>query len=117
MKEFSEILSFALKETARAHGLHYAPEAAAAWAATGAAYIGYVLCGFPVTELRSIQYDTKETFGPIIMDCKWYDLMKQVCLEQGKTVTAIVPAGDNSPGEAVITGELLVEALDFCREG
>ena len=48
---------------------------------------------------------------------KWYDMMKQVCLEHEKTVTAIVPAGENRSGEAVITGELLVEALDFCREG
>ena len=117
MKEFSAILAHALQEAAQAHGFHYTPEAAAAWAATGASYIGFVLCGLPATQLRSIQYSTKEEYGPVIMDCKWYDLMKQLCLEQGETVTAIVPAGENRPAKAVITGELLVEALDFCREG
>ena len=117
MKEFSEILTHAILQAAQTHGFRYTPQAAAAWAATGASYIGFVLCGFPVAQLRSIQYDTKEEYGPIIMDCKWYDLIKQLCLEQGKSITAFVPAGENRHREALITGELLIEALDFCREG
>ena len=117
MRPFSEILTYALERAALYHGFAYAPGAASAWGLTGASYIGYVLCEFSTTRLRTIQYNTKEKYGSIILDCKWYDLIKQICLNRDETITALVPSKEDNLDEVVITKELLIEALDFCREG
>lgn len=117
MKPFSQIVADALEQTARSHGSGYAPGAAAAWGLTAASYIGFALCGFPATRLRSIQYDTKQKYGPIIMDCKWYNVMKDICLNGGDSVTAGLPSREERIEETTVTGEMLLEALDFCREG
>jgi len=117
MKPFSETLSGALEQVARKHGSHYIPGAACAWGLVCAAYIGFVLLDFPANQLRAIQYYARETYGPIIMDCQWYSLMKQICLDTNGTAISGIPSKDGNLKKAVITGELLVEALDFCREG
>lgn len=114
---FSRTLACALEKTAQAHGFSYTNGASEAWAATGSAYIGFVLCDYPLNQLRQIQYRTREEYGPIIMDCKWYDMIKQFCLMDKNNISALVPSQEKALKETVISGEMIIEMLDFCREG
>lgn len=116
-KLFSLQLGCALNKAAAEHGLQYREGASQAWGLTGASYLGFALCGLPSKELRAIQYRTREQFGPIILDCKWYDSLKKECLKENKTIEAMLPGPDGSLCRCPVTEELFLEMLDFCREG
>ena len=117
LKQFSSLLELAFDNVASGHGQHYQEGGARAWATTGASYLGFALCGFPVTELRRIQYRTRQEFGPVILDCKWYDTLKELCLEGHDTVDALLPGADGTFCRCSVSAELFLEMLDFCREG
>ena len=114
---FSLILEKAFREVAAEHGQQYAQGAARSWAEVGASYLGFALCGLPSTELRRVQYITKEQYGPIILNCKWYDSLKAVCLESNKSVQVLLPGPDGTLCLCPVTEDLFLEMLDFCREG
>lgn len=114
---FSNLLAHSLADIASANGHVYREGAAQAWADVGAAYLGHVLCGLPVTELRKVQYNTRETYGAVILDCRWYDRLKESCLNNGKSSQVLLPGPDNSLNECTLSDDLFLEMLDFCREG
>jgi 3-dehydroquinate synthase len=116
-KLFSLELGCALNKVASEHGQQYREGASQAWGLTGAAYLGFALCGLPSKELRVIQYRTREHFGPIILDCKWYDELKKECLKGEKDIGTTLPGPDGSLCRCTVTEELILEMLDFCREG
>lgn len=115
--QFSWVLEQALNRVASDHGQQYREGGASAWGVTGASYLGFALCGLPATQLRSIQYDTRLLFGPIILDCKWYDTLKAECLNGQKTIDTLLPGLDGNLCPCSVTEELFLEMLDFCREG
>lgn len=117
LKNFSSLLELAFDDVASSHGQHYREGGARAWGMTGASYLGFALCGFPVTELRSIQYRTRQEFGPVILDCKWYDALKSMCLDGHDAVDALLPGPDGTLCRCSVSDELFLEMLDFCREG
>ena len=114
---FSSILAECLAQVALDNGHPYREGAAGAWAQVGAAYLGFALCSLPSTELRTLQYGTRSEFGPVILDCRWYDTLKKACLRDQKSIQAILPGHDNTLHECTVTEDLLLEMLDFCREG
>jgi len=114
---FSDILANALQVEALAHGHSYPEGGAQAWGKVGAAYLGFALCHLTPPTLRSIQYNTRELFGPVILECKWYDSLKQQCLGGQQSIHALLPSGSGSLMESEITVDLLLEMFDFCREG
>ena len=114
---FARILGQAFDEVAQVHGLHYPQGGADAWGEVGAAYLGFVRCGLSSARLRSLQYDARELYGPVIMDCKWYDSLVSECLETKPSVTAYVPGPDDRLCPCNIDRDLFLEMLDFCREG
>ena len=116
-ESFSQVLSRALNFAANEHGQHYPDGGAEAWALTGATYLGFALCGLPSTQLRSIQYSTREQFGPVILDCKWYDGIKQECLDGEKQTDAMLPGPDDTLRRCTVSEQLFLEMLDFLREG
>lgn len=115
--EFRVILEHALDAQARAHGLSYPQGGAASWGLAGAAYLAFALCGLPSARLRSIQYQARDEYGPVILDCKWYDALKQECLNGGETIDTLLPAPDGTMQKCRVTASLFLEMLDFCREG
>ena len=116
-EEFSTQLGRILDAAASEHGIHYPDGGALAWGRTGASYLGYVLCRFPVTELRAVQYQTRELYGAVILDCRWYDSLKAALFREEQTVTVLLPGPDGAPCPGTVTQELFLEMLDFCREG
>lgn len=115
--EFRVILEQALQAQALAHGISYPTGGAASWGLTGAAYLAFALCGLPSAQLRIIQYQTRDEYGPVILDCKWYDSLKHECLNGQDSVDTLLPGPDGTLRECRVTAGLFLEMLDFCREG
>lgn len=116
-KLFSIVLADAFQSAAAGHGQQYRDGGARSWGQVGASYLGFALCRLPSAELRSIQYQTRESFGPVILDCKWYDAIKAECLKGQKSTEAMLPGPDSTVCRCTVTEELFLEMLDFCREG
>ena len=116
-KDFSIILADALSAAALRHGLRYPEGGAQAWGLTGASYLAFALCGLPQSEVRRIQYATRDRFGPVILDCKWYDALKAECLNGQESVETLLPGPDGALNPCTVTQDLFLEMLDFCREG
>ena len=116
-KQFSIIFEHALNMAASVHNQHYAEGGAAAWGLTGASYLGFALCGFPQSELRRVQYHTRDNYGSVILDCKWYDMLKSECLNGQKALETLLPGPEETLCECSVTEDLFLEMLDFCREG
>lgn len=116
-RPFRDILEQAFQEEADAHNLSYPDRGAASWADVGAAYLGFALCGLPATHLRKLQYDARTHYGPVILDCKWYDHLTQVCLDGLQSLPTLLPGPDDTLVECHVDKELFLEMLDFCREG
>ena len=114
---FSSVLARCLANVALNNGHKFEDGAAQAWGHVGAAFLGYVLCGLPVTELRAVQYRTRDQYGPVILDCRWYDLIKDTCLNYKECVQALLPGPDDSICKCDVNKEVFLEMLDFCREG
>ena len=117
MTEFSVILGNAFRTVAAEHGLSYPEGGASAWGRTGAAYLAYSLCGMPASTLRSLQYESRDTAGPVLMDCKWYDRMTDLCLGGQESTVAAIPHPEYGIKETTVSKSLFLEMLDFCREG
>ena len=117
MTEFSSILADALLRVASDNGLSYKEGGAAAWGRAGAAYLSFVLCGLSSARLRALQYSAREITGPILLDCKWYDMLKAECLGGQEHTNALLPGPDGTLCNRTVTAQLFLEMLDFCREG
>ena len=115
--QFSSVLEKAFQRVASEHGQNYGDGAASAWGLVGASYLGYALCGLGSSELRNVQYKTREQAGPIILDCKWYDDLVQECLGVNRQTQALLPGPGGTLCPCSVTRELFLEMLDFCREG
>lgn len=116
-KPFWQVLEQALNSSALQHGQAYPPGGAHAWGLTGASYLGFALCGLPSSRLRGIQYSARNEFGPVILDCKWYDSLCDECLGGNDSVCALIPGPDGNLCTCTVTRKLFLEMLDFCREG
>jgi len=114
---FSSVLERAFSAAASAHGQSYKEGAARAWGMVGASYLGFALCGLSSTQLRSVQYQTREEAGPVILDCKWYDGLAEECLGGQVSADALLPGPDGALCQGSVTRELFLEMLDFLREG
>lgn len=117
MTEFSEILANAFEKVAAEHGLSYSNDGAQAWGRTGAAYLSFALCSMPSSQLRSIQYAARETAGPILLNCKWYEYLTETCLNGRDQVLAALPTPQGVISIQTVSKQLFIEMLDFCREG
>jgi hypothetical protein len=115
--EFASVLGRAFSMAASEHGLSYSDGADEAWGTVGASYLGFALCGLKSSELRSIQYSVRERFGPVLLDCKWYDMLKAECLGGQEHTNALLPGADGTLCNRTVTAQLFLEMLDFCREG
>lgn len=100
MTQFSDILADALARVALDNGTPYPDGGARAWGLAGQAYLSFAMDGLPASRLRELQYGARDTYGPVILDCRWYERLKAICLE-----------GQDIPEP------LFVEMLDFLREG
>lgn len=114
---FSTLLGRALDRVASEHGQHYPEGGAKAWGVVGASYLGFALYGLTSVQLRSIQYRTRQDFGPVILDCKWYDRLKAECLDNRESADVLIPGPDEKQCRCSVTEQLFLEMLDFCREG
>lgn len=117
MDDFSVIFGRALYEVATENGANCTMGNCLSWGITGAMYLAHVLCGVPTDALRQQQYSTKEGFGPIVMDCKWYDRMCSICLNDSILAKISLTGPDGQPHECGLEKALFLEMLDFCREG
>ncbi len=115
--EFAPVLGRAFSKAASEHGLCYSDGAALAWGTVGASYLGFALCSLDSSVLRSVQYSVREQFGPVILDCKWYDMLKAECLGGEEQTNAWLPGPDGTLCPRTVTAQLFLEMLDFCREG
>ena len=114
---FAHILGMAFEEVAKTHGFKYPAHGAVAWGFTGAVYLGHILCGYPIEGLRRAQYEARTKYGPVILDCKWYDALKRVCLCDNGPTFVMLPAASGDFVKTELTEELFIEMLDFCRDG
>ena len=114
---FASVLEHAFSSVASAHGQEYPDGGAAAWSTVGAYYLGFALCGLSSSDLRNVQYAAREQFGPVILDCKWYDSLKEECLNGNDSADALLPGPDGTLCTCTVSGDLFLEMLDFCREG
>lgn len=117
MTDFSDILGNAFETVASEHGLYYKEGGATAWGRAGAAYLAYVLCHLPTSSVRSLQYAARELTGAVLLDCKWYDRLVELCLDGQDQITAGIYHPQKGISPQIISKSLFEEMLDFCREG
>ena len=117
MTDFSVILADALDTVASEHGLSYSPGGALAWGRTGAAYLSYIAGSINASALRTLQYTARETTGPVLLDCKWYDRLTELCLNGNESADVSIPAPQGGNSVNTVSKEMFLEMLDFCREG
>ena len=116
MTEFSDILESAFEQIAAEHGLSYNEGGAKAWGQAGAAYISFALGLLPSTIVRNLQYTARNTAGPVLLDCKWYDRLTELCFDANQEITVCIPSTQGNAFQC-ISRHLFIEMLDFCREG
>ncbi len=116
-KWFSQILEHAFIQTARKHGMHYPPGGAHAWAEAGTAYLSLVLCGLGQSEVRRLHCHARDLYGSVILDCRWYEELKDSCMGGNESTEALLPGKEGTPCRKTLTAGLFLEMLDFCREG
>ncbi len=116
-QDFAQILSRLFSDAAAQHGQEYPEGGADAWGLTGASYLGFALCGLSQAQLRNVQYRTRDEFGPVILDCRWYDDLTAKCFTGRDTIGVLLPGSDGKPCQATLSTHLFLEMLDFCREG
>lgn len=117
MTQFKEILAHALCQVASEHGLSYGRDEALAWGETGASYLSYVLCSLPSTAVRTLQYAARDSYGPILLDCKWYNRLTELCMDGKDSETVLIPSANGENATTTMSKQLFLEMLDFCREG
>lgn len=116
-KGFSQILEHAFIRAALKHGMHYPPGGAHAWAEAGTAYLSLALCGLGQSEVRRLHSHARDQYGSVILDCRWYDGLKDSCLDGKECVEALLPDKDGTLSRQTVKAGLFLEMLDFCREG
>lgn len=116
MTEFSSILESAFEKIATEHGFSYKEGGAKAWGDAGAAYISFALGLLPSSVVRNLQYTARNTTGPVLLDCKWYDRLTELCFDSDQVITVCIPSSQGSTIQSV-SRNLFIEMLDFCREG
>ena len=114
---FSQILEHAFIQAARKHGMHYPQGGAHAWAEAGTAYLRLALCGLGQSEVRRLHRQARDLYGNVILDCRWYDELKDSCMDGKDSVQALLPDNEGTLCRQTITSGLFLEMLDFCREG
>ena len=117
MTDFSVLLADAFDTVASEHGLSYNPGGALAWGQTGAAYLSYIHCSFKASSLRQLQYAARDITGPVLLYCKWYDRMAELCLNGNESADVSIPLPQGGNSVYTISKEEFLEMLDFCREG
>lgn len=117
MYDFEQILANALQKVASEHGQSFKDDAALAWGKAGACYLSYVLCSLPPNAVRSCQYSARDNYGPIMLDCKWYERLAELCMNGKDNTLVSIPSAQNGKISKSISKELFLEMLDFCREG
>lgn len=116
-QDFSQILSRLFSDVASQHGQEYPEGGADAWGLTGASYLGFALCGLSQAQLRNVQYRARDLFGPVILDCRWYDDLTAKCFTGSDSIDVLLPGSDGTACHATLSVSLFLEMLDFCREG
>lgn len=117
---FESVMADALVKTAKCHGVCYGIDDAQAWSRTGAMYLSYVLAGTPLGHIRQAQFFARDNYGPIVLECKWYDQMVAHVIGGQTSVVIDIPAIQDDAEirtKVELTKELFLEMLDFCREG
>ena len=117
MTEFPVILANAFETVASEHGLSYKEGGALAWGQAGSAYLAFALLGLPASALRNLQYSARHITGPVLLDCKWYDHLVELCLEGKDETIACIPIPEGGVSSVTVSRNLFLEMLDFCREG
>ena len=117
MTDFVHTLGKAFDTVAAEHGLSYREGGAMAWGRVGAAYLSFAIGKMPAANLRSLQYAAQELTGPVLLDCKWYDRLTELCMDGPEVTTAGIPLPDGGLSLQDISRQLFLEMLDFCREG
>ena len=103
-------------EAARKHGMNYPPGGAHAWAEAGTAYLSLVLCGLGQSEVRRLHCHARDLYGSVILDCRWYEELKDSCMGGNESTEALLPGKEGTPCRKTLTAGLFLEMLDFCRE-
>ena len=117
MTEFATILGEAFDRIAGENGFSYIRGGAYAWGIAGAAYLSFASSGLTPEQLRAAQYKARDEYGPVILECKWYDRLKDELFKGKDSVDALLPDKDGRMRLCPVTAELFLEMLDFCREG
>lgn len=117
MTEFATILGEAFGRIAVENGFSYSRGGAYAWGVAGAAYLSFASAGLTSEQLRAAQYKARDEYGPVILECKWYDRLKDVIFKGKDSVDAMLSDKDGRMRLYHVTAELFLEMLDFCREG
>lgn len=114
---FSKILEQAFIRAAQKHRMHYPPGGAQAWAEAGTAYLSLVLCGLGQHEVRRLHCQARDLYGSVILDCRWYEELKDSCMGSRESTEALLPDKEGTLCRQTVTAGLFLEMLDFCREG
>lgn len=92
-----------------------------AWGRAAVLYLAHVLRGYPLRAMRGFVSDVKEEYGTVRYGCNDYDAIISFLSENSEPDAqgAVLALPDASGSECMIavSRDLLVEALDFLRDG
>jgi 3-dehydroquinate synthase len=88
---------------------------ALAWGIIGELYISHVLTGYPIERMRLFQYEIKESIGSIGIKCHWYNEIIDLCIQENNSTFSLIGA-DEKYIQQMVSRDIILETLDFCRE-
>lgn len=113
-----ELLGKTIADVAAEHNIEYSLQEACDWGILIELYISHIIFKLPAATIRSWQYQLKEQYGEIELECQWYDKI-WACISN-KNIDSCILEIPNLDGEYVKTEiykSQVIEAFDFCREG
>lgn len=119
---FGHTLGHAIESLLLDKGTPVAHGYAIAWGMIGELYLSHVVSGLPVYYLRQAAHLLRELYGPCPITCSDYDTLYSYMQHDKKNISdAILFVLLSAPGSVLydneVPRELILESLDFIREG
>lgn len=97
------------------HDVNITIREALAWGIIGELYLSHIFTGYPRERMRSFQYEIKESIGSIGINCLWYDDIVDLCIQENSSTFTLINS-DNDYIQQMVSRDIILETLDFCRE-
>ncbi len=109
------ILGKSIFKVCLSHDVSISIREALAWGIIGELYLSHIMSGYPINRMRSFQCEIKESIGIIGIQCSWYSEIVDLCIQENASTFTLINA-DEENIQKMVSRDIILEMLDFCRE-